>query len=1038
VSQAWRRVLSALALLAIVSWIAARATPGRVAVGASLLRLALWRLGAPFPAPDAVVAGPDVFSSALLGPLSRSPLDLLLTAAWLLSLAGCLLARVLRAAPAALGALRALVADLLTLPLLALAFHGLAEIARSSSVPLESLSPRPAGLVPAVLQAAALSWVAAVAVAIAALHAWAAPAPASLPARGVRLALGALLLTWAVNLGSRTGLDLPLGPIVALAAGGVSAGLVARRLVARTAGRPDLAVGSLAAAAAGLAALIGISLAHYGERNLRARIEHELAPVVLAQPEWRRSVLAEAQRRADAFEILEEALPGSRPPQLEELAFAVWSGTELAAAGLPSAIEIQDAAGAPVSRFALSLPTPPLPARLPESDEWTVTRDRLPLASAERFALHAQRRLLYHGEVHGALHVYVADDLLALPVAGSQDPYSVLFRNEASALRGDAVELLAWDSARALLHSTADQPPALDAALAARLRAAPAGLWSRLPLHGAAHQAFLFSDGSVTFALAYPSRSATRVAADVVEASSAGALLVLLGAGAVLSWRTLFRRETMSLPAAARAVGSRFLLRLFVAFVAVAFLPVAVLETVVRGFVAERLRREAAGQALSMAAVAKKAVEDFAFFQEGEYPADQPVTDAALVWVASLVRNDLDVFEGGRLLASSKRELYASGLLSPRVSGNVYRELVLQAAPSALQEERIGALAYRVVSVPLALRPGPPAILSIPLALREREVRSVLDDLDRSIRLASIVFLLAAAVIARTMARRISDPIAELTRATRRIAAGDLSARVAPQSRDELAALMLSFNQMASDLDRQRQDLERSNRLAAWADMARQVAHEVKNPLTPIQLAAEHLRRVFADSREDFGSVLDSCTGTILEQVRALRGIVTEFSAYARPPMPMAESVDLAAVLEAAARPYAAVLPPGVLLEVRRSTVPAVRGDRRLLERAVVNLIENALQAVGDDGRVRLGLAERQGSVEIRVEDDGAGLSPEVRERAFEPHFSTKTGGSGLGLPLVRKIAEDHGGWAGLETEAGWTRAVIRLPISDPAPSRKA
>jgi two-component system sensor histidine kinase FlrB len=112
--------------------------------------------------------------------------------------------------------------------------------------------------------------------------------------------------------------------------------------------------------------------------------------------------------------------------------------------------------------------------------------------------------------------------------------------------------------------------------------------------------------------------------------------------------------------------------------------------------------------------------------------------------------------------------------------------------------------------------------------------------------------------------------------------------------------------------------------------------------------------------------------------------------------------------------------------------VPAVRGDRRLLERAIVNLIENALQAVGEKGTVRLEVAAVDAHVEVSVEDDGPGMPKDVSSRAFEPFFSTKTGGSGLGLPLVRKIAEDHGGSVRLESEAGRTRAVVRLPLSTP------
>jgi signal transduction histidine kinase len=1031
VALLWRRILSGIAVLTLGAWIWRRPTSRRVVAGATLLRLGLLVLGVPFPSPDSAIASPDLFSSTALGPLGRSPLDLLLTAGWLATIAGVGLKRSLaQRRPSA--PLPALVADLLAVPITAAVFAGIAEVSRRAAVDLEGLAPAPRELLPLLLQVALLAWMAAGAIALVALFNWAGPLPSSRGGRLARCVGWLVILAVGFRYGPWTAGALPVLPAVLFLVPAAGLGLVLASGIRPPGRRPDVRVLAYMGAGAALGALLAPTLTHLGERAQRADIQFERAPRVLTHPAWRHSVLAEAQRRADALDILEETLPGRQPPLLEELAFAVWSGTELAAAGLPSAVEIQDARGASISRFALSLPLESADLRLPESDEWIVTRDRLALASAERYALHARRRLVYHGELHGAVHVYVGDDLLALPAAGGEDPYSVLFRSTPEAPRSGPLVLVAWDFSRALLLSTADRPPPLEAGVLEQLSRAPGGFWATLPIDGAPHEAFLFSDGRILFGLAYRSRSSARDVAGFLEASSAGALLVLAGAVATLLVRSLLGRETFSFRALLRAIGRRFLLRLFVALVVVAILPVVVLQTLVRGFVADRLGREAEANALALARVAKKAVEDFAYFQADERPGGQRVTDGALAWVATLIRNDLDVFEGPRLLASSKRELYASGLLSARLSGVVYRDLVLEGRPSTLQTARIGALAYRVVSLPLALRSRAPTILSIPLALPERENQAVLADLDRSIRVASILFLVAAAIVARAMAERISGPVRDLTAATRRIAHGDLSARVEPRSRDELAALVTAFNQMASDLERQRRDLERSNRRAAWTDMARQVAHEVKNPLTPIQLAAEHLRRVWEDSRAGFGPILDSCTRTILDQVRVLRSIVTEFSAFARPPVMTHESTDLAAAAEAAARPYNAILPPGVSLHVSTRPVPAVRGDRRLLERAIVNLIENALQAVGEKGTVRLEVAAVDAHVEVSVEDDGPGMPKDVSSRAFEPFFSTKTGGSGLGLPLVRKIAEDHGGSVRLESEAGRTRAVVRLPLSTP------
>src|SRR5207253_4894940 len=154
------------------------------------------------------------------------------------------------------------------------------------------------------------------------------------------------------------------------------------------------------------------------------------------------------------------------------------------------------------------------------------------------------------------------------------------------------------------------------------------------------------------------------------------------------------------------------------------------------------------------------------------------------------------------------------------------------------------------------------------------------------------------------MAERIADPVNGLTRATRRIARGDLDARIAATSTDELRRLVENFNRMAEDLKRQRADLERTQRLEAWADMARQVAHDIKNPLTPIQLSAEHAQRVNLDRGRPLSPVLDECVASILSQVRLLRQISAEFSSFASSPTPRPEPTDVPALIDEVVEPY--------------------------------------------------------------------------------------------------------------------------------------
>ena len=1044
----FRASIAVLASVVGVAWM----TGGgwHLAAGATALRLILAWLGPPFPAPSSTVLSPHVYASsprALEGtPLARlleSPADLLLTTAWLAALAVAVVQSRLSRPPAPRAWWRAAAAPVAALVLIAAVFAWIADTVSNSSLDLDVVALVPRSPPHLLLQAALLILLAAAGALLVVVFDFAGSLPGAGPGRVGRVATVLAAGVAACVFWPRGLIGLPLFPAAALFT--VPAALALTRQswsawLARLTAGPRAILALLAVAV--LVGLLYPTLAHFGEKSTRAQIERDYAPLVLRQPQWRDYVLGEARGAIDGLDVLEESPPGPYPPDLEELAFSVWSGTDLATFGFSSAVEIQDASGAVISRFALNLPSLSGPDRpLPRSQDWQVSRERVTLASAERRVLHARKLLVYHGEVHGAVHLYVGDDFRNLPFIVGRDPYSVLYRTSPrGSTRDRALALLVYDRERGLVFSSAERPPALPPALLGRVRARPEGLWTTLPVGGRPHHTFLFAAGSQVYGLAYAHAGAGRYAAELVEAVSGLTLAAAAALAVLVLVRTAIGRGTLSIPSMVRAVRERFALRLFVAFTALAFIPVAVLQVVVREFVADRLRGETEDQALELGAVAKKAVDDFVFFQKGESGPAQPVTDAALVWVSSLIRNDLDVFERGRLVASSKRELYASGLLAPRVSGAVYRSLVLEGEPAVIRTEQIGGFSYLVVSLPVQLDGPEPGVLSIPLALRQREAEAALQELDRTIRLASLVFLVVAAVLAHSISRRISGPIRDLTGATRKVARGDLEARVVASSRDELSQLVESFNQMAGDLERQRRDLERSNRLAAWAEMARQVAHEVKNPLTPIQLSAEHLRRVFRDRDQDFAATLETCTQTILKQVRILRGIVTEFSAFARPPAPVLEPQDISTLVPEVLRPYQAALPPGVELTLAAEDTPPVLADRRLLERAVVNLVENALQAVGDQGQIRVAVLAAEGGVEVQVEDSGPGIEPELRERLFDPFFSTKTGGSGLGLALVKRIAEDHGGRVAIRSAPGEkTRAVLWFPVArEPAATRTA
>jgi nitrogen fixation/metabolism regulation signal transduction histidine kinase len=233
-------------------------------------------------------------------------------------------------------------------------------------------------------------------------------------------------------------------------------------------------------------------------------------------------------------------------------------------------------------------------------------------------------------------------------------------------------------------------------------------------------------------------------------------------------------------------------------------------------------------------------------------------------------------------------------------------------------------------------------------------------------------------------------------------------------------------------------DIVRSGRLAAWAEMTRRIAHEIKNPLTPIQLSVEHVRRVWQAGDARFGSVLKECLDNIQGQVRALRQIASEFSAYARVPEIRTTSTTIDQLFDAALDPYVTAPPPGIAISrTVPPGLPEIAVDRAVMARALVNLIENAIQAMASGGTLTLAAAPEDGRgparVRLTVSDSGSGIAPEILARIFEPYFSTKSGGTGLGLAIARRAVEEHGGT--IDIRSGLGRGTVVTLVLPAAPS---
>jgi two-component system nitrogen regulation sensor histidine kinase NtrY len=223
----------------------------------------------------------------------------------------------------------------------------------------------------------------------------------------------------------------------------------------------------------------------------------------------------------------------------------------------------------------------------------------------------------------------------------------------------------------------------------------------------------------------------------------------------------------------------------------------------------------------------------------------------------------------------------------------------------------------------------------------------------------------------------------------------------------------------------------RGQRLLAWAEMARMIAHEIKNPLTPIRLSTEHMMEVYRHDPDHFQRVFERCTNNILTQVDELRSIASEFSAYSSIPRIDPQPADLVASMADLVEGYRAAPPPGVTVDFEADPDSLMtRFDAKLLSRAVRNLIENALRASAGGGRVEVRVEQLDGMARIAVRDSGPGVPPDQLPRIFDPYFSTHDTGTGLGLPIARRIAEEHGGGITARNRSGGGLEVaVTLPV---------
>jgi signal transduction histidine kinase len=283
-------------------------------------------------------------------------------------------------------------------------------------------------------------------------------------------------------------------------------------------------------------------------------------------------------------------------------------------------------------------------------------------------------------------------------------------------------------------------------------------------------------------------------------------------------------------------------------------------------------------------------------------------------------------------------------------------------------------------------------------------------------------------------AARVTRPVRELAEGAREVSAGNWGTRVNVRGPNEIGQLALAFNRMTEQLSEQRERLVQAERVAAWRELARRLAHELKNPLFPLQTTVENLQRAKEQNSPQFEEVFRESTGILLSEIENLKKIVGRFSDFAKMPQPELTAVNLNETVRGVVKlfesQFGAVGRPPITPELHLSdNLPSIQADEALLRRGIENLVLNAMDAMPAGGVLMLRTTHQNGEVDLEVSDTGTGLTPEECERLFTPYYTTKQHGTGLGLAIVQSVVSDHGGRIAVESETGvGTSFHIHLP----------
>ncbi|MFW6327261.1 MAG: ATP-binding protein [Bacteroidota bacterium] len=408
--------------------------------------------------------------------------------------------------------------------------------------------------------------------------------------------------------------------------------------------------------------------------------------------------------------------------------------------------------------------------------------------------------------------------------------------------------------------------------------------------------------------------------------------------------------------------------------------------------------------------------------------------DQLLIKFSNVFYTDINLYdESGDLLATSRNEIFSKELLGSKMNPEAFIELSVNNRAEFLMDEQIGKLSYLSAYVPFTNREKKLlAYLNLPYFTRQGDLTREISSLVVAVINVYVLLILLSVTIAVIIAGKITRPMGMLQRKFSELKLGRKYEKLDYKGNDEIGQLVREYNRMVTELEESVKLLAKTEREIAWREMAKQIAHEIKNPLTPMKLHIQHLKRSWREHQDDMDNYLKNFSEIMIGQIDNLSLIATEFSNFAKMPRTKLTRVYLVERINTASELFRNSENLEIIKDFSNLEHAFIEADSEQINRVFINLLKNASQSIptGLQGIVVIEIKKHDEFYEVRVSDNGSGIPAEMRDKLFQPNFTTKSGGKGLGLAIVKSIVESSGGNIDYRTIVGkGTTFVLQFPM---------